>query len=37
MELLKDWGKWPWGGTGIYTQSYTFYGDMPCKPDCAAA
>ena len=30
-------GKLPWGGTGIYIQSYTFYGDMPCKPDSAAA
>ena len=30
-------GKLPWGGTGIYIQSYTFYEDMPCKPDCAAA
>ena len=30
-------GKLPRGGTGIYIQSYTFYGDMPCKPDSAAA
>jgi len=30
-------GKLPWGGTGIYIQSYTFFGDMPCKPDSAAA
>ena len=30
-------GKLPWGGTGIYIQSYTFYGDIPCKPDSAAA
>ena len=30
-------GKLPWGGTGIYIQSHTFYGDMPCKPDSAAA
>ena len=36
METLEG-GKLPWGGTGIYIQSYTFYGDMPCKPDSAAA
>jgi len=36
-KRLQGVGKLPWGGTGIYIQSYTFYEDMPCKPDSAAA